>query len=450
MLETIMTLSSLLLLPVMSNKYWHTMMITLVMLTAYTLTLSFSSTLIKTSSYMMTDSLSSTLTVLSLWITFLMMLASYKIMHTSNMPKLFMLTSITLLMTLMASFNVSSMLIFYTAFEASLLPTMFLIMMWGYQPERLQASMYLMLYTVSASLPLLLIILKIKWNSMEMLNMSMPDQFSTFMMDQPILWLLLIMAFLVKLPMFMFHLWLPKAHVEAPVAGSMILAAILLKLGGYGLARSMMMFSYMNKLLATPIMSVALVGGVITSMICMRQSDMKSLIAYSSIGHMGLMLAAMMTSSKLGMQASMSMMLAHGLSSSAMFCMANITYNMTMTRSLTLTKGLLSIMPMISFWWFMFCCANMAAPPTINLMSEIFLITATMSYSLMTIIPLGMISFITVLYSLYLYSTTNHGPSMSSYNPMPHISVSDMMLMTLHLVPIILLILKPELIMTWC
>lgn len=160
----------------------------------------------------------------------------------------------------------------------------------------------------------------------------------------------MILGFLVKLPLFSVHLWLPKAHVEAPVAGSIILAAILLKLGGYGLARMVIMFNYINKLLVAPIVSVAIIGGVVTSIICLRQTDIKSLIAYSSVGHIGLIVAGILSNSKLGIQARLAIMIAHGLRSSAIFCIANINYGITSTRRILLTKGIISIIPNISIW----------------------------------------------------------------------------------------------------
>lgn len=154
----------------------------------------------------------------------------------------------------------------------------------------------------------------------------------------------------MKLPLFSVHLWLPKAHVEAPVAGSIILAAILLKLGGYGLARIIIIFNHLNKTLINPIIAIAIVGGVITSIICLRQSDIKSLIAYSSVGHIGLMVTGILSNSKLGIQARLAIIIAHGLRSSALFCLANIRYSITITRSIVLTKGMLTIIPTIAFW----------------------------------------------------------------------------------------------------
>lgn len=130
----------------------------------------------------------------------------------------------------------------------------------------------------------------------------------------------------------------------------MILAAILLKLGGYGLARIVIMFNYINKLLVAPVVSIAIVGGVITSIICLRQTDIKSLIAYSSVGHIGLIVAGIISNSKLGIQASLAIIIAHGLRSSAIFCLANINYSITSTRRIILSKGMISIIPNISIW----------------------------------------------------------------------------------------------------
>ncbi len=431
-----------------TSKYWHIITIVVLLSSIKILTIINFRSLVNLTPLLLIDQISSTLILLSLWITGLILIARYKILHRKNIPKIFCVVCLILLISLVLSFSASSILIFYISFEASLIPTILLIIIWGYQPERLQARIYLIIYTITASLPLLIIILKI-YHSSKHINIAIADQI--FINESSsLIWLIIILAFLVKLPLFSVHLWLPKAHVEAPVAGSIILAAILLKLGGYGLARIMIIFNHLNKTLINPIMAIAIAGGVITSIICLRQSDMKSLIAYSSVGHIGLIVAGILSNSKLGIQARLAIIIAHGLRSSALFCMANIRYSITITRRIVLTKGMLTVIPTIAFWWFIFCCANIAAPPRINLMREIFLITAIIRQSIYIIIPLRIIRFITVAYSLYLYTTTRHGPLINISAPISYNNISDISLLTLHLVPIIIIILKPEIIISWC
>lgn len=232
--------------------------------------------------------------MLTLWIGAIMFISRQIVSITNNKVSFFCIIIIVLIFVLLLTFRVNRVILFYILFEVSLIPTFIVILGWGYQPERLQAGIYLIIYTIRASLPLLLGLMYIYFFSG-----SLFIYFPVHVVNEEglvgIWWVLIIIAFIVKIPIYLTHLWLPKAHVEAPVAGSIILAGILLKLGAYGLVRLRSLIVWANSYVVSFFISVSMWGACMTSLICLRQIDLKSLIAYSSVGHIGLVIGGVMS-----------------------------------------------------------------------------------------------------------------------------------------------------------
>lgn len=341
-----------------------------------------------------------TIIILRIWLTCLIFIRNYKPKGAYQFAILLYLIMIALLI----AFRVRSLINYYIFFEVVLLPIFVLILGWGYQPERLIASLFILFYTIVASLPLLTRLLYINWlRGRTALKLLLLRANSIDL----ILSLFFTLAFLIKLPIFGVHLWLPKAHVEAPVAGSIILAGVLLKLGGYGLILRSLILIHLN--LINVIGVWAMLGGSLLSILIVTISDIKVIIAYSSVVHIRMVSLISLSGVRLGALGGIIMIISHGFTSSGIFRAANIIYERSHRRSLVSNKGLISLNPRLTALWFLLITLNFAGPFTINLASEIIIIGGLITLSWNYWFPIFLICFFSLTYNLILYASLQQG-----------------------------------------
>ena len=268
------------------------------------------------------------------------------------------------------------LVVFYIFFEAGLIPMFLIIGVWG-GPRRVYSAFKFVLFTLLGSVLMLVAIIAIYWltgttDVTQIYEIKIPKEY------QNLLWLAFFSSFAVKMPMWPVHTWLPDAHVEAPTAGSVILAAILLKMAGYGFLRfSLPMFPIASEYFTPLIYTLSIIAIIYTSLIALIQEDMKKLIAYSSVAHMGYVTLGIFTFTKQGIEGSVFQMISHGLISAALFVCVGVVYDRLHSRAISTYGGLVNYLPKYSFLFVFFALAGLGLPGTSGFLGEFLVLTGT-------------------------------------------------------------------------
>lgn len=357
-------------------------------------------------SLLVLDNFSNSLICLTVWVRGIVLIVSTYILHAQKIHRYFHSLCVLQCILLVLTFRVHHIILFYFLFEGCILPTFLIILVWGITPERLRAGVYIFIYTLCASLPMLiglLFIFHTEHTISYLMNISNIPSFVVCM---------ILLAFIVKLPIYIFHLWLPKAHVEAPVGGSIYLAGVLLKLGPYGLYR-LMSITMIESWVVHTISTIRLFGAIARAVICIRLTDIKIMVAYASVSHIGITMFSILTNTGIGILGAKLMLVAHGLRRAILFSIVNFYYEWTHTRSILVNRGMLHAAPSLAFWWFIGILANIGIPPSLNMVREVFMFGGILSVEQaeFAIIPwmIVLYSVLTLVYRINLYTNVHHG-----------------------------------------
>jgi proton-translocating NADH-quinone oxidoreductase chain M len=329
--------------------------------------------------------------------------------------KEFLIAFLVMEFFLIGVFCILDLLLFYIFFESVLIPMYLIVGVWGSRERKIRAAYFFFLYTLLGSVLMLLSLLYMYYQA-GTTDYEVLTTFSFSECEQKILWLSFFASFATKIPMIPVHLWLPEAHVEAPTAGSVILAGVLLKLGTYGFVRfSFPLFAKACFYFAPLVYSLSVIGIVYTSFTAIRQTDFKRIIAYTSVAHMNLVMVGLFSFNTIGIEGAILQSLSHGFVASALFLCIGVVYDRHHTRMVKYYGGLVHTMPLYVFIFLFFTMSNIGLPGTGSFVGEFLILTGSfkVNTSITFLSATGMV--IGACYSLWLFNRISYGNLKTQY-----------------------------------